>query len=372
MVNRERIIQTFMELAKIHGESRDENAVAAHLDRIFREEFGLTPEYDRAHESYGGSTPNMFVRVPGSLGGPPLMISAHMDTVVTGGMVQPVRQGEFIRSAGDTILGADDRAGLAQILELLAVLRENNIPHRPLLLAITAAEEIGLLGARYCQLSSSDAAMGVVLDITGPMGKIVHSAPYHDAWKISVSGISAHAGIAPEKGVNAIKIAAELIDRIGTGRISEHTTANIARIRGGEADNIVPDRVTILGEVRSRTEEELLAWEEGIRRICSDTQRKWSMDCSFSVHREYDGYTLADDASPIRELSAAVTAAGLTPHITATGGGSDANYFNRKGIPTAVISCGMAQVHTYNEEIRIDDLCDTVEILRHFVTTREA
>lgn len=365
-MNRDRVLQNFLTLCKIHAESKKEQPVAHYLESEFSR-LGYSVEYDSAHKAFDGESGNMIVRIPGTLKGPTLMLSAHMDTVVTGGNVEPIVDGEYVRSKGNTILGSDDRAGIAQIMEVIEILAEEKIPHLPLLIVITSAEEIGLLGARYCTLDSSDAQMGVILDTSGPIGKIVNAAPYHEAWKIKVHGRSAHAGIDPDKGINAIQFAAEIINRIPSGRIDHETTANVARIRGGNADNIVPALVTINGEARSRCETSLQSYIDELKTICEEVTSHWETECIFESEREYNGYHLEEESELISRLKRSAEVIGKEPQVMGTGGGSDANFFNEKGIPSAVISCGMAKVHTFKEEILLQDLYDTVEMILAFV-----
>ncbi|MGM0461556.1 MAG: M20/M25/M40 family metallo-hydrolase [Fibrobacterota bacterium] len=366
MIQKDRLVQTFLELAAIHGESKQEKNVARYLEKTFTD-LGLSVQYDDTKEKIGGDTSNMFLKIPGTLSRPPVMVSAHMDTVVTGGVVEPVIDGEYIRSRGNTILGADDRAGLAQIIEAVRILQENNLSHPPVFIIITVAEEIGLLGARNCDISEKNAAMGVVLDTTGPMGKIVYQAPWHDAWTVKIRGKSAHAGIDPEAGSNAIARSAGLIEKIPTGRLDSETTANIARIRGGTADNIVPEEVRLKGEIRSISPEKVAQFHRQMQHWCADLEKRDSLPCTYSFHREYEGYTLERSGALIGRLQRAVSSCGITPKTVSTGGGSDANFFNARGIPTAVISCGMDKVHTSEEQILIQDLYDTARILLSFI-----
>ncbi len=367
MINETRLEQLFLDLCKIHGEPKDESRVASYLT-IFFEDLGYTVERDKAHEKFGGSCGNLYVRIPGTIDGTTIMLSAHMDTVVTGGTVVPVRDGDYIRSEGDTILGADDRSGIAAILETVQVLKETNTTHLPIFVAIMAAEEIGLLGARYCELSSKDADFGVVLDTSGPIGKIVNQAPFHEAYWISVHGKSAHAGIEPEKGINAIVAASRLIANLPTGRISDTATTNIAQIKGGVAHNIVPELVKISGEARSTSLDELMTIMNQIESAVEQANKTESAPIEFSRQREYDGYHLPEDSEVIVRLKQAAIAIGKEPTVTHTGGGADANFFNQKGIPTAVISCGMSKVHTYDEEILVQDLFDCTKMVLALVT----
>ncbi len=369
MINETRLEKRFIDLCKIHGEPRHEGEVAEYITNFFSKR-GYAVERDEAHNHYNGTCGNLFVRIDGTVDGPTLLLSAHMDTVVTGGEVEPIRDGDYIRSAGNTILGADDKAGIAGILEVIDILQEQAIDHPPLLIALTGAEEIGLLGARYCELTASDADMGVVLDTSGPIGRIVNMAPYHEAYSIKVHGKSAHAGIEPEKGINAIQIAAELISKLPQGRVSHSATTNIARIRGGVADNIVPELVTIKGETRSTSEDELISILGSIKDFCSEISKSNETKIEFSSKREYDGYSLSESSQIISRLKNAAIKIEKAPEVVPTGGGSDANFFNLKGIPTAVISCGMDKVHTHNEQILVKDLIDSTRMLLAFVSEK--
>ena len=362
MINRDRLVDNFINLCRVHGESRGESKTATAVEKLIKK-IELTVEYEHVEHNFNGDTPNLIVRVNGDIKGPTIMLSSHTDTVITGGEVDPIIDGDYIRSSGNTILGADDKAGITAIIEAIETAKEKDIPHYPLLLVFTAAEEVGLLGARYSKIGKGDADFGVVLDTGGPIGTIVNEAPFHDAYKIKVRGKSSHAGIDPESGINAIKIAAEIISKLPTGRVDEKTTSNIARIRGGVADNIVPELVTINGEIRSTSKERLENLLAEFNSIIDEYE-----SATFISEREYNGYHIDENSRVITELKRAATAIGATPRIIATGGGADANFFNERGLPTSVISCGMAKVHTHNEEIKIDDLIGASEMILALIT----
>ena len=245
MVGTERLLDTFLDLVRIPSPSGQEEAVAeaiaARLGAL-----GIAVERD--------AVGNLIARVDGV--GEPLLLTAHMDTVVPCEGVVPVVRGEgdarIVASAGDTILGADDKAGVAILLELLAVLAENELAHRPLELLFTVGEEKGLRGAKALDVGRFRATMGLGLDVAGVPGIMVVHAPYQDHWRAVVHGRAAHAGGNPEAGVSAIQVAAEGIAGMPLGRIDDETTANIGVIQGGRATNIIPDRVELDGEARSR------------------------------------------------------------------------------------------------------------------------
>ena len=366
-MNYERLTNRFIEMCKIWGEGKKEVGIANYVTNFF-ENLGYTVTVDDAHKQFGGDQGNIFIKIDGAIDKRAIMLSSHMDTVKTGGDVEPIINGEYIESRGDTILGADDRAGIAAIMEVVETIKEKSISHRPLFLAITVAEEIGLLGARYCNITSDDAEFGVILDTTGPIGKIVNSAPFHDSWKIEIKGKAAHAGISPEDGINAILIASKLIEKLPNGRIDFETTANVAQIRGGSANNIVPETVTIYGECRSLSRDKIEKLAEDIENSSKILAKETNSTIKFINEREYDGYSIDENSVVITELKKAAIAIGKEPVVMGTGGGSDANYFNQKGITSAVISCGMDRVHSNRERIKIRDLHDTADLVLALIT----
>lgn len=368
MLNEERLKNLFIELAKIQGLSKKESAVSSVLKTLLTNK-GFIVSQDSVHQNFNGQCGNIFVEIPGNLPGKAIMLNAHMDTVNTGGEVEPICKDDAIYSAGSTILGADNRAGIAAIIEVIFTLKEQNIPHRSLLLIFTVAEEIGLLGSRYAKLNINKIDFGVVLDTSGPIGTIINKAPYHVQWKIKVHGKSAHAGIEPENGVNAIQLAAKLIEDLPSGRISENCTANIGRIIGGTSINIVAELVTILGEIRSTDKQKLKETLEDLKYICFRFSQTHGHNIQFTSERNSDGYSLSDNAVVIKSLSNAAKSCGLTPLIQESCGGSDANVFNMQGLETAVISCGMRKPHTTEEFIFVKDLIDSAKMVLSLVTT---
>ena len=253
MIDRERLMQTFLELVVIPSPSGEEQVVAAAITRRL-EALGLRVETDEAG--------NLLARVPGRGGDAaqePLLVTAHMDTVVPCDPVSPVLREGVIYSDGTSILGADDKAGVAAILEVLAALAESQVAHRPLEILFTVSEEKGLRGAKAFDVGRLRASMGIGLDAGGPQGTIVQSAPSQDSLAVEVHGRAAHAGARPEEGINAIRVAAEAIAAMPLGRIDDETTANIGTISGGRATNIIPDLVTLRGEARSRSQAKLAA-----------------------------------------------------------------------------------------------------------------
>jgi tripeptide aminopeptidase len=352
MINRGRLVSTFLELVQIDSPSGQEEEIAQHLAAELKS-LGLAVERD--------ATGNVIGRLAGE--GPPILLSAHMDTVEPGRGVKPVVANGTITSDGTTVLGGDDKSGVAIIMEAIQVLVEQDLPHPPLEVALTVSEEIGLKGAKGLDLATLRAQEGIVLDSGGPIGAIVVSAPSQEKIRAIVHGKTAHAGVEPEKGINAIVVASEAIAAMPLGRIDEETTANIGRIQGGTVTNIVPDQVEIAGEARSHNERKLEAQIQAMTEALQKAARQHKATVEIKVDRSYSAFRLSEEDGIVRRAVAAAKTLGLTPVLIPSGGGSDANVFNAAGIATINISTGMDKVHTTEERIAVDDLVKSAEFL---------
>src|ERR1700722_12164533 len=250
-VNHERLKALFLELVRIDSLSRHEQAVALRLQREV-ELAGAVCRFDNAGGRVRGNTGNLIAKIPGNVAGaPPFLLAAHMDTVAPGEGVKPIVEGDIVRTDGSTVLGGDDKSGCAVICEVLHRVRESGMPHGPIEAVFTICEEIGLQGARNLDLALISAKEGLVYDSDAP-GYLVVRAPSAVSISFTVKGLEAHAGVAPERGLSAIKIAAEAIAAMHLGRIDDETTANLGVINGGRAGNVVPSEVVVRGEARSR------------------------------------------------------------------------------------------------------------------------
>ncbi len=351
-----RLIETFLELIKIDSESKNERAVCDYLKGKFAP-FTSEITEDDTSEKIGGNCGNLFVRIKGdAAGAPSLLLNAHMDTVKPGTCIEPVIEDDIIRSAGGTVLGGDDKAGLAVIIEAVTRLGEKQIPHGDLLLAITVAEEIGLLGARNAAPALFAADFGLSLDCPGPAGLVYNAAPAHDTLIVKIFGRSAHAGMEPEKGINAIQVASRAIARMNIGRIDDETTSNVGVIKGGRATNIVPDSVVIDAEARShnpqKLEKQIADMRSAVERAASEFGARFEIE----LKHEYRQYKIDADSPVIRATCTAASELCIDPVIKAAGGGSDANIFNEHGVPTIPIGTAMRNCHTTDEEISISEL----------------
>lgn len=369
MVNEKRLVESFMELVKIDSISREERNLADFLIEKL-EDLGLEVIVDQAGEKVKSNCGNIIARFKGNIKEvTPIMFSAHMDTVVPGKNINPFLKGEKIVSSGKTILGADDKAAIAALLEALHIIKKNNIPCGDIEILFTICEEIGLLGAKNLDISSLNAQIGFVLDSGGQVGKIITTAPSQNSLEIIIHGKSAHAGSNPEEGINAIQVAGFALSRMKLGRIDEETTANIGIISGGKATNIVPDKVTLKGEVRSRNEEKLEKYTEQLIKITEDTAQEFRVKAEVKINKEYHCYNLSPDNQAVMIAVKAAKSIGLQPSLCPSGGGSDANVFNKKGFTSVDLAIGMEKVHTLEEYILIKELKNATEYILSIINT---
>lgn len=364
MINQDRLTKLLIELIKIDSLSRKERNIALRLKREL-EELGAEVWIDDAGEKIGGDTGNVIAQFPGNTSGvSPLLLSAHMDTVAPGEGIAPILDGDILRTDGRTVLGGDDKSGVAIICEVLRVIKENDIACGEIDVVFTICEEAGLIGAKCLDVSRLRARTGLVLD-SDSLGFLFTRAPAANRMEFHVRGLEAHAGVCPEKGVSAIKVAAEGIARMKLGRIDEETTANIGLIAGGMAVNIVPNFVTLKGEARSHSEEKLERQTQQMLRCLQEAASGYMLDINgkhfqatidAKIERDYNRMHVSDDAGIVRLVRAAAENLNLELKTMATGGGCDANVLNQKGLEVANLSTGMRDIHTVNEWLNLNDL----------------
>lgn len=370
MIDKERLYSRFMELCAIDSEPTRERLLADRLTGLLTE-LGCTVREDDTGKKIGGSAGNLIARLEGTGPGEPLLFSCHMDRVVPGVGVKPRIEGEFIVSDGATVLGADDAAGLAAVLEGLTTLRERGVPHPPIELVFTVAEELALVGSGHLAIDQLAARCGFVLDASGPVGEIVVQAPEQAKIHAVFHGRSAHAGFVPEQGVSAIQAAAAAITRMKLLRIDAETTANIGSIHAAGPTNIVADRCELQAEARSLDPAKLRAQVAGMTEAMEGAAKEFGGSVEIRVVPCYPAYRLAEEAEPAQRAARAAGRIGVPARFKATGGGSDANIFNSRGIPAVVLSCGYEKVHTTEERIALDQLALLAEWVAAIVADGE-
>ena len=364
MIQPERLNNLLIELIKIDSLSRRELDVALRLKREM-EELGATVSIDDAGEKVGGNVGNLIAHFPGNVASaPPLLLSAHMDTVVPGEGIRPIRDGNILRTDGRTVLGGDDKSGVAIICEALRVVKETNLPCGKVDVVFTICEEAGLIGAKCLDVSRLRARTGLVLD-SDSVGFLFTKAPAANRMEFRVYGLEAHAGVCPERGINAIQVAAEGIARMRLGRIDHETTANLGVVEGGMAVNIVPNEVLLRGEARSHSAEKLERQTEHMKRCLEEAAaghaleldgRRHQARIQAKIDRDYDRMDVPESAPIVKLVHAAAKSLSLDMKTQSTGGGCDANVLNQKGLVVANLSTGMREIHTVNEWLDLNDL----------------
>lgn len=356
MINKERVLKEFFELVQITCSTKNERQIADLLKGRLTE-LGLEVSEDNTGEKIGGNTGNVFGYLKGSkTNSPRLMFGAHMDCVEPCANVKPILKDGIITSDGTTILGGDDKSGVVAILETLRVLKEKNIEHGDIQVVFTVSEEGGINGSKNMDTSFLKADYGYALDSSGTPGEIVIMAPGQYKITAVVKGKTAHAGLAPEDGINAILVASHAIAALKQGRLDDETTANVGIIRGGTATNVVPDSIEVICEARSRNPEKLTAQVKDMVETFERVTREHGGDVELTVAKAYDPYVLSPEDHVVKVAKAAAEAIGLPVKLKPTGGGSDANFINTYGVPCAVLATGMTKVHTKNEYIKEEDL----------------
>lgn len=358
----EDVKQLFFELVQTDSHSRQEGAMAKLCaDRL--KALGCDITFDDAGKALDGETGNLIARLPGDASRDTVLLTSHMDTVVPGEGVKPhVDDDGVVWSDGSTILGADDKAGVTAILLALRELVQSEGSHAPVEVVFTICEEIGLQGARHVDFSQLKSRIGMCMDSGGEVGTMVVAGPAQVKWNATFVGKSAHAGVAPEKGVSAIKMAATAVARMPHGRLSADTTVNIGSFVGEGPTNVVRDKVQLLGEARSLNRDEL----DAVLKQIGETFEKTASDLGGSVAFEhklmYEGFAFAADHPLRTRAEQAVVTAGLTPQAVRSGGGADANIFTQNGIETINMGVGYEDIHSTNEHIALEDIAKAARI----------
>jgi len=353
----------FFKLVSIDSPSTKEGQLADYLKKRLKH-LGAKVYEDNSAGKTGSDTGNLIAIIPGNQeNAPPILLAAHMDTVVpTEGIVLEIKDG-LICSDGKTILGADDKAGIAVILEVLSMIQEDKtIRHGPLEILLTVQEEVGLIGVKNLEYGLL-AEYGYILDGDGPVGTVINAAPSHITLDLTMEGKAAHAGLEPEKGINAIVLAAQAISSLRSGRLDEETTSNFGIINGGKGRNVVPDKVEIKAEVRSRSREKLEKETDRMIKAFADIAARNQALFSYNQELAYESFTVESSHPAVLNVLEAGKRLDTEVILKATGGGLDANILNSRGIPCVALGLGNANPHTNEEYISIEQLEKSVHFL---------
>lgn len=361
MIQQERMIKQFIEMAEISSPSFNERAMADYVINVFNE-LGYQVIEDDAGSKIGGNTGNLIIDVPGTIN-KTILLSAHLDTVVPCDNVHVIRENGKIFTDKTTVLGGDDKLGIAMILEIVKQFKElAEKPH--LRIIISVCEEKGLKGASALDpkyLANVDFAF--VLDGGDDVGVVTTKTPYRIAGELIVTGKEAHAGIEPEKGINALMVAANALVNVKVGRIDEETTSNIGIVSGGLAQNIVMKELRITYETRSIQLAKIKEQAELIIAAFTKACEEAGATFTHTLTQVTTGYEIAETSPSVLYVKQACEKLGMPFKTEASGGASDANVFNMHNVETLVYSVGMREVHTVNEYVYEEDFIKAAELL---------
>lgn len=355
-VNEKRIIDLFKKLVETDSPSLGERQLCDILKKEL-EKLGIEHSEDSVGEKIGGNSGNLYAYINGDLDLPPILFSAHMDTV------EPALNKKLIidedgrmHSDGTTVLGSDDLAGVTSIIEALSVIKENGLSHRPIEVLFSVCEEHYCSGASYADYGNIKSKEAYVFDLDGSAGTACYAAPTILSLKAEFTGKSAHAGLAPEEGIHAIKAASLAVSKIECGKIGDGTTVNIGTIKGGTADNIVPDYCVFTGEIRSYDDDKVTKQLEAIEEIIREAAAEVGATVKIETTRDVIAYETDTNHAVVKRFIKACDDMGIEAKLERTFGGSDNNSFAQKGITGIVLSTAMNACHTTNEWTTVEDL----------------
>lgn len=347
----DRMITRFIEMVKIDSESGNEEQMIEYLINELRK-LGANAEKD----DYG----NLIAKLPakGCEGKVPILLSCHADTVKPGVGIEPVIDNGVIRSKGDTILAADDKAGIAELLEAIRIAEV----HPPIEIAISRQEEVGLLGVKNLDFSKITAKKGFLLD-NDTLDTIVIGGPSYFTIDVTVKGKSAHAGMEPEKGINAIQAASQAIAGLKLGRLDKDSTANVGIINGGMIRNGVPETVTFLAECRSLNHQKAKNIADKMVEIISEAVKSYGAKAEIKVDNLCKAVSIPEDSWTVEASKKALKTVGINATTTFITGFTDASIYNNHGIEMAVVGIGARLEHSPEEHIYIEDMKKAVGML---------
>ncbi|MGG0664529.1 M20/M25/M40 family metallo-hydrolase [Viridibacillus arvi] len=358
-VNEQRLLELFLDLAKIDGPSTKEQLVADYLAKELPK-LGFTIEFDEAHKNFNGEVGNLVAWKEGTDSTiPPLFFSTHMDTVLPTKNLKPVIKDGVIYSDGTTILGADDRAALASYIEAIRAVIESEIPHGPIELLLTVNEQPGLVGARFMDYSKIKSKVGYIFDSSGDVGQTILKGPFSSRIYLKVKGNAAHIALNAEEGNSAFVIAAAGLLKMKLGKVDEETLANIGMIEGGELTSIIPDTVTLAGEVRSFSKEKLNMQLRHMEQVMKEAAKELGGVVEITLEKKYSGFDIPEEHILVQNVTDASRQINVQPYLTNTLGGADTNVLNENGLTCITLGNGFQNIHSYRECISIENLINT-------------
>ena len=357
----ERIVNRFMDYVKISSETGNEGDFYERLIEDLKE-IGAEVTVDSAGQASGSNANNIYAKFTGNKDMEPLMFSCHMDTVKPGVNIEPVIVEGLIKSKGDTILGSDDKSGITALIEAMGMINSEQRDHGPIQMVFTISEEGGLKGSKNLDFDRLIGKSCFVLDSSGQVGKIIVQAPAQNKITAEITGKPAHAGIAPEKGVSAIMVGSEAIYNMQLLRIDEETTANIGTFESIGETNIVSPKARIVGEIRSLDKEKIGKQTDHMEDCLRNSAVGHGAEIDISIEKMYEPFCISEDDDIVKYVKKKCETLSIKPFTASTGGGSDANVYNSRGIKTLNLGCGVNNAHTKDEFIAVRDLIDLTKL----------
>jgi len=348
------LVDIFFKMVRISSESGEEKEFILYLKDLFTKELKAKCSID----NYG----NLIVKIPGknSPRTESVLFACHGDTVLPGKNIEPILKDGIIRSKGETILGADDKAGIAELFEAIRTAEQ----HPPLEIVVSREEEIGGKGVKNIDRSLLDSKTGFVNDVD-TLDAIVIGGPSYMAIDVDITGKAAHSGMEPEKGISSIKAASYAISMLKEGWIDEETTVNVGIIKGGQLVNSVPEKTDIKIECRSLSHEKCLSQSNLIKEVFLTAAKTVGAQVEVKMELRMKAYHISKDAEMVKVAKRAVSSVGLKPNVQIICGGTDASHYYEKGVETVVIGMGSKAEHTKEENIAVEDMEKAVDIIQH-------
>ena len=358
----QRLLEIFTTITKIDGTSGQERDVADYI-KNFLTKVGFEIYEDQAGSRIGGNSGNLICKI--GTGGDYVLLS-HMDTARPTKNLEHKIEDDRISSKGGTILGADNRAGIASILFNLERAHNQRIPLKDFTVVFTISEENNLEGSKALQLDEKISS-GFIIDSSLRPGKFIYSTYGATGLDITIKGKAAHSGLQPEDGISSIQVASRAIADLKLGRIDGDTTANLGKINGGSAINVIPEVTNIVGEIRGLTKEKVEETANHFKKQFEKSCNAAGAQLDFKYHWDFEPYKIDPDSRVYRELVGIYHRLGLDPEPVVSAGGSDANSLNAKGIEALNIGIGAQNPHSNDEFILFKDLNTTADIIYELI-----
>lgn len=357
------VVRIFIDLVEIPSPTDEEEKVGQYIVKRLR---GVadTVKFDK----HG----NVYAYLKGR--GAPLFFTSHMDTVRPAGKFKARIAHGYVASDGRSVLGADDKAGIAAIIDAIERLKRSRITHRPVEVAFTKSEEIGSYGAVYFDYSLIRSREGFCLDSNAPVGEIVVASPYYNSFELSLQGKSAHAS-KPEVGKNALLAFSSLLNHLRIGRLNKMTVANIGIVKVGEARNVVPGTLVAEGEVRSFNKKHVNSYRKHLATVLRRMKRRYGIDYKLHLDKMIPGYYYKESSREWKLVQLArrsMHMCGVTSVIKRPWESTDTNIFMQHGVKCLVLAHGSENAHTPNERVKISDLHKLSDIIVQIVSIKES